>query len=180
MATTEMRGAQGNSQKEQGIGLGLLTGLSVTLRTMLKRSVTVQYPHVKPDLPARTRGVIALKQENCTVCYKCSRECPDWCIYIDAHKETHEPAGGGRARSAKILDRFAIDFALCMYCGICVEVCPFDALFWSPEFEYAEYDINNMVHERDRLEEWTYTVLPPPALEEGAEAPPEDEAETAS
>jgi NADH-quinone oxidoreductase subunit I len=160
-------------QKEQGIGLGLLQGLSVTLRTMLKRSVTVQYPHVKPDLPARTRGVIALKEANCTVCYKCSRECPDWCIYIDAHKETHEPAGGGRARSAKILDRFAIDFALCMYCGICVEVCPFDALFWSPEFEYAEYDNNDMVHERERLEEWTYTVLPPPALEEGAEAPPD-------
>jgi NADH-quinone oxidoreductase subunit I len=54
-------------QKEQGIGLGLLQGLAVTLRTMTKRSVTVQYPHVKPDLPARTRGVIALKQENCTV-----------------------------------------------------------------------------------------------------------------
>jgi NADH-quinone oxidoreductase subunit I len=173
MATTEVRGGDGKPQKEQGIGLGLLEGLSVTLRTMLKRSVTVQYPHVKPDLPARSRGVIALKQENCTVCYKCSRECPDWCIYIDAHKETHEPAGGGRARSAKILDRFAIDFALCMYCGICVEVCPFDALFWSPEFEYAEYDINDMVHERERLEEWTYTVLPPPALEDGAEAPEE-------
>ena len=35
---------------------------------------------------------IALKEANCTVCYKCSRECPDWCIYIDAHKETHDPA----------------------------------------------------------------------------------------
>jgi NADH-quinone oxidoreductase subunit I len=163
-------------QKEQGIGLGLLRGLAVTLRTMTKRAVTVQYPHVKPDLPARTRGVIALKEANCTVCYKCSRECPDWCIYIDAHKETHEPAGGGRARSAKILDRFAIDFALCMYCGICVEVCPFDALFWSPEFEYAEYDINEMVHERDRLEAWTYTVKPPPLLEEGADAGTDQEA----
>ena len=58
-----------------------------------------------------------------------------------------------------------------MYCGICVEVCPFDALFWSPEFEYAEYDIDELIHEKERLEEWTYTVLPPPALEEGAEAP---------
>jgi NADH-quinone oxidoreductase subunit I len=159
------------AQFDRGVGLGLLKGLSVTLRTMLRPAVTVQYPHVKPDLPPRTRGVIALKQENCTVCYKCSRECPDWCIYIDAHKETHEPAGGGRARSAKILDRFAIDYALCMYCGICVEVCPFDALFWSPEFEYAEYDITKMTHEMDRLEEWTYTVLPPPSLEEGAEEP---------
>jgi NADH-quinone oxidoreductase subunit I len=57
-----------------------------------------------------------------------------------------------------------------MYCGICVEVCPFDALFWSPEFEYAEYDILKMTHEMDRLEEWTYKVLPPPELEEGAVA----------
>ena len=62
----------------------------------------------------------------------------------------------------KVLDRFAIDYALCMYCGICVEVCPFDALFWSPEFEYAEYEIDPLTHEKERLEEWTYTVLPPP------------------
>ncbi|MFN8232273.1 MAG: 4Fe-4S binding protein [Actinomycetota bacterium] len=137
---------------------------------MLQPAVTQQYPHVKPDLPARTRGVIALKEANCTVCYKCARECPDWCIYIDAHKEAHEPAGGGRARSVKVLDRFAIDYALCMYCGICVEVCPFDALFWSPEFEYGEHEIDLMTHEKERLEEWTYTVLPPPPLEEGAEA----------
>jgi len=153
-------------------GTGLLKGLAVTLSTMLKPAVTQQYPKQKPDLPPRTRGVIALKQENCTVCYKCSRACPDWCIYIDAHKETHEPASGGKGRSVKILDRFAIDFALCMYCGICVEVCPFDALFWSPEFEYAEYDIHQLLHERERLEEWTYKVLPPPELEVGAVAPP--------
>src|SRR6266571_1504425 len=152
-------------------GVGLIKGLGVTLKHMLQRSITQQYPDEKPNLPPRTRGGIALKQENCTVCYKCSRECPDWCIYIDAHKETHEPASGGRARSVKVLDRFAIDYALCMYCGICVEACPFDALFWSPEFEYAEFDIREMTHEKERLEEWTYFVKPPPELEEGAEAP---------
>src|SRR5437016_744284 len=154
-------------------GSGLAKGLLVTLKHLMQRSITQQYPHEKPDLPPRTRGVIALKEANCTVCYKCSRECPDWCIYIDAHKETHEPASGGRSRSAKVLDRFAIDYALCMYCGICVEVCPFDALFWSPEFEYAEYGISELIHEKEKLEEWTYTVLPPPDLELGAEAPQE-------
>src|SRR4026207_925464 len=111
------------TQLHEGFGQGLVKGLAVTLRTMLHRSVTVQYPHVQPDLPARSRGVIALKQENCTVCYKCSRECPDWCIYIDAHKETHEPAGGGRARSAKILDRFAIDSSPCTGRGSGAGVC---------------------------------------------------------
>jgi len=159
--------------KKSGVGTGLLKGLLVTLKTAMRPSITEQYPDEMPDLPPRTRGVIALKEANCTVCYKCSRECPDWCIYIDAHKETHEPASGGRARSVKILDRFAIDYALCMYCGICVEACPFDALFWSPEFEYAEYDLREMTHEKERLEEWTYKVLPPPDLEVGAEPPDE-------
>jgi NADH-quinone oxidoreductase subunit I len=173
-------GAQAQPKKKRRAppGLGLIKGLGITLKHMLQPSITQQYPDEKPDLPARTRGVIALKMENCTVCWKCSRECPDWCIYIESHKETHPPASGGRARSVKVLDRFAIDYSLCMYCGICVEVCPFDALFWSPEFEYAEYDIFNLTHEQDRLEEWTYKVLPPPPLEEGAE-PPEEPREEA-
>ena len=41
-------------------GVGLLKGLGVTFKTMTRPAATRQYPHVKPDLPARTRGVIAL------------------------------------------------------------------------------------------------------------------------
>src|SRR6187431_2890508 len=154
--------------------LGLLEGLRVTMQNLTRRSVTKQYPDEKPVLPPRSRGVIALLEENCTSCMLCARECPDWCIYIDSHKET-VPAveEGAKDRTHNVLDRFAIDFALCMYCGICIEVCPFDALFWSPEFEYAEYDIVELTHEKEKLEEWTYTVLPPPFIEEGAEVPPD-------
>ena len=156
-------------------GVGLLKGLGVTLKTMTRPAATRQYPHVKPDLPARTRGVIALIEENCTVCMLCARECPDWCIYIDSHKEQVAPKEGGRARTRNILDRFAIDFALCMYCGICVEVCPFDALHWSPEFEYATDQIENLTHEMDTLRTWAYTVPAPDPLEEGAVEPKEVE-----
>ncbi|MEV5435334.1 NADH-quinone oxidoreductase subunit I [Streptomyces sp. NPDC052682] len=155
-------------------GSGLAKGLAVTLRTMTRKTVTEQYPDVQPDLPPRTRGVIGLFEENCTVCMLCARECPDWCIYIDSHKETIPAATpGGRERSRNVLDRFAIDFSLCMYCGICIEVCPFDALFWSPEFEYAETDIRDLTHERDKLREWMWTVPAPPALDPGAEEPKE-------
>ena len=56
-----------------------------------------------------------------------------------------------------------------MYCSICVEVCPFDALHWSPEFEYAELDIRELTHEKDRLRDWMWTVPAPVALDEGAE-----------
>ena len=157
--------------------IGLLKGLALTLKTMMTPATTAAYPHVKPDLPPRTRGVIALMQENCTVCMLCARECPDWCIYIDSRKETvPAPGGGGRMRTRNLLDRFAIDFALCMYCGICVEVCPFDALFWSPEFEYSTYSIRELTHEKEQLREWMDTVPPPAELEIGAEAPSEVEA----
>jgi EAL domain-containing protein (putative c-di-GMP-specific phosphodiesterase class I) len=70
---------------------GLFKGLGVTfstmVRTLTKGSNTVQYPHVKEAPPIRARGVIALHQDNCTSCMLCSRSCPDWCIYIEAHKE---------------------------------------------------------------------------------------------
>jgi len=170
---------------------------------------------VTADLPARSRGVIGLLEENCTVCMLCARECPDWCIYIDSHKEpvpsvpepsaqepgaqepgaqepgvpeaaAHQasarqagtqpaggPAGRGRQRVRNVLDRFAIDFSLCMYCGICIEVCPYDALFWAPDFSYAEPDLHGLTHERGRLRDWMQSVPPPPAHDPGAPQPKE-------
>ena len=153
------------------------------------------------DLPARSRGVIGLLEENCTVCMLCARECPDWCIYIDSHKEpvpsagepsagepgvpgatahqagarqaVGQPAGRGRQRVRNVLDRFAIDFSLCMYCGICIEVCPYDALFWAPDFSYAEPDLHDLTHERGRLRDWMQSVPPPPAHDPGAPQPKE-------
>ena len=92
----------------------------------------------------------------------CARQCPDWCIYIEGHKEQRPPRReGGRPRTVSVLDRFDIDYALCMYCGICVEVCPFDALFWSPEFEYSELQIAELLHDKVKLGEWMETVPSP-------------------
>jgi NADH-quinone oxidoreductase subunit I len=118
------------------------------------------------ELPARSRGVIALLEENCTACMLCARECPDWCIYIESHKEPVPGIAPGR-RVRNALDRFAIDFSLCMYCGICVEACPYDALFWSPEFSYAGTCIAELTHERARLREWMWEVPPPPDPDPG-------------
>jgi NADH-quinone oxidoreductase subunit I len=113
-------------------------------------------------VPARSRGVISLVEENCTVCMLCARECPDWCIHIEGHTETL-PADEvhRRPRTENVLDRFAIDFSLCLYCGICIEVCPFDALHWSPEHEYAGTSLVELTHERDRLAGWEATAPDP-------------------
>ncbi len=154
-------------------GRGLLVGLAVTFKTMVKTLflpgkylATVNYPKVKETPVPRARGVIALDQEACTVCMLCARSCPDWCIYIEGHKEEKQPdKPGGRVRVRATLDRFDIDYALCMYCGICVEVCPFDALFWSPDYEYSELHMGEMLHDMDRLQDWLATVPEAPAVE---------------
>ena len=154
---------------------GVVKGLGVTLGTMARTIThganTVQYPREKEAPPIRARGVIALREENCTVCMLCARSCPDWCIYIEGHKEKAPPRRpGGKPRTVSALDRFDIDYALCMYCGICVEVCPFDALFWSPEYEYSESNIADMLHDNKRLGDWMESVPEPEPLEAGAEA----------
>ena len=167
---------------------GLLKGLGVTLRTAMRTmfpsrgaktpipapsegSLTVQYPH-EVDVPTpRARGVIALHTDNCTACMLCARECPDWCIYIEGHKTLAPPRrAGGKPRSVNELDRFDIDYSLCMYCGICVEVCPFEALFWSPEFEYSEPKIADLIHDKGRLSMWMETVPAFESYESGSEA----------
>jgi NADH-quinone oxidoreductase subunit I len=47
-------------------------------------------------------------------------------------------------------------------------VCPFDALFWSPEFEYSTPRIADLLHDKDRLGEWMGTVPEQPGYEVGA------------
>jgi NADH-quinone oxidoreductase subunit I len=120
--------------------------------------------------PPRSRGTIGLLEENCTVCMLCARECPDWCLYIEGHTETAPPVKeGGRPRTRNVLDRFAIDFSLCMYCGICVEVCPFDALFWAPALVPPEDERAGLTEERGALQAWIDAVPPPPPLDPAAE-----------
>ena len=133
---------------------GFLIGIKIVIVNMLKTlspfhsKPNVNYPFEKEKLAPRARGVIALDQEACTSCMLCARQCPDWCIYIEGHKELQPPSKpGGRQRSRG------------------VEVCPFDALFWSPEYEYSEFNMGDMLHDKERLDDWLQTVPDPEGLE---------------
>jgi NADH-quinone oxidoreductase subunit I len=91
---------------------------------------------------------IHLIEPACTSCMICARECPSWCISINSH--TEPVAGlppGARDRTRNALDRFAIDWSLCMFCGICVEACPYDALEWTGDLTRPGFSPGVLVEE---------------------------------
>ena len=95
---------------------------------------------------------IKLIEPNCTSCMICARECPSWCITIDSHSEPiADLPAGARERTVNVLDRFAIDWSLCMFCGICIEECPFDALEWADQPVPTGQAASDLVHEIEDL-----------------------------
>jgi NADH-quinone oxidoreductase subunit I/NAD(P)H-quinone oxidoreductase subunit I len=102
----------------------------------------VQYPdkvpvRIQDTLPFRYRGILEVDLEICTGCLACERACPIDCIVIEAVKD--------KQTKAMMLNRFDIDIAKCMYCGLCSEPCPTGAIHHTSEFEGADYSLESML-----------------------------------
>jgi len=122
-------------------GLGILKGMAVTMRNMLRGPITVQYPDERLPLPERARWAVApLYDESgapkCTACLVCVKECPDHILSLSV---STKPEGG------KHIDEYRYEIGACMMCGLCVEACPFDAIEMSKEYELASADPSTLV-----------------------------------
>ena len=50
------------------------------------------------------------------------------------------PARSARScRAPRVLETYQLDVSRCIFCGICADACPYDALRCGPEFEFSEY-----------------------------------------
>lgn len=126
----------------------MLNGFVVTLKNFVRKPFTVQYPDERVVQHPRFRGEeFTWYEERCTGCASCAKFCPLGIIRIVTRPgEENEAEGGSFA-----VDVFDIDIARCMFCGLCVEACPYDALFMGSGFEETKYSRSDLVITVDRL-----------------------------
>ena len=125
--------------------IGNIKGLMVTLKTMLRSPVTAQYPEAdkRTVLASRFMGFPALlwdysvDEPYCTGCMVCIRDCPTQCM--SATMQDNLLHTEGKSKRRKIVESFEINLGRCILCGICVDVCNFDAIEMSHEHELSKY-----------------------------------------
>ncbi|MBX3704419.1 MAG: NADH-quinone oxidoreductase subunit NuoI [Steroidobacteraceae bacterium] len=125
----------------------LLVGLSVTLRNLFRRKITVHYPEEKTPVSPRFRGLHALRrypngQERCIACKLCEAVCPAQAITIES-----DVGADGTRRTT----RYDIDLFKCIYCGFCEEACPVDAIVETRIHEYHMEKRGDNIMTKDKL-----------------------------
>jgi len=97
---------------------------------------------------ARFRGEeFTWYEQRCTGCASCAKYCPLGIIEI-ATSESGEQVQEGQKYN---IDVFDIDIGRCMFCGLCVEACPYDALHMGSGFEEGTYRRADLVINKERL-----------------------------
>ncbi len=129
-------------------GLGLAKGLAVTMKNLFRSPFTTQYPEERLPQHPRFRGEeFVWYEERCTGCASCAKYCPLGIIRIVTAPSGSAPREGDKYN----LEVFDIDIGRCMFCGLCVEACPYDALFMGSGFERGTYERKNLVITIDEL-----------------------------
>ena len=151
-----------------------VAGFLTTLRTMFKPTVTVQYPDEMRELSPRFRGAVGFLphpetgREKCVGCGLCPQICPVDAITIgvvedekpDAnHFDEWQPFEHYYYKGLDPTDPDAKKFSYfyhinetrCLYCGLCVEVCPVEALIMSHHFEMATENRSETIYDKTKI-----------------------------
>ncbi len=145
---------------------GVLIATWTGIRHLFKPRMTLRYPEQKLDLEGPGyrydakqgvglpgfKGRHILYMDKCTGCQLCAIACDGVAVAIEM-----QPVHKGKPQNKKEIWP-AVDYGRCVFCGLCVDACPFDALFMTNDYELSAYDKSSLKYTPDML-----TV--PPKLE---------------
>ncbi|MDV3293965.1 MAG: NADH-quinone oxidoreductase subunit I [Nitrososphaerales archaeon] len=134
--------------------------------------MTLRYPEQKLDLEGPGyqfdakkgvglpgfKGRHILLMDKCTGCQLCAIACDGIAVAIEM-----QHVQKGKPQNKKDIWP-AVDYGRCVFCGLCVDACPFDALFMTNDYELSAYDKESLKYTPDmlaippKLEGQTYKV----------------------
>lgn len=132
--------------KFERYGIGIIKGLSVTIRHLLRHPITNQYPEQRLNISRRFRGnELIWSQEKCTGCGTCAKTCHQGAIEIITATNMVD--------NKYTVEKYQVDTGYCIQCGLCVEACPFQALYMGYSYERAKYQRSELVQGKEEMME---------------------------
>jgi len=130
--------------KFERFGIGIAKGLTVTIKHLFRHPVTVQYPEQRLNTSRRIRGnELIWSQEKCTGCGTCAKTCPQGVIEIITSTNLGE--------NKYEVEKYQVDTGYCIQCGLCVEACPYQALYMGYAYERAKYRRGELVQTKEMM-----------------------------
>ncbi len=131
----------------------IMAGMKITFSHIPQKSVTIQYPEQRLQLPERERNRIFVNMDDCIGCDQCAKACPVSCIEIETFKAVPGDIVGKTGvtsngkKKALFVPKFTIDFAKCCFCQLCVFPCPTDCIYMTDVFEYSVFKRDGLIYE---------------------------------
>jgi len=140
-------------------------GLWTTMRSMLEKPVTIQYPEEKRPVRTRFKGRHVLKRyenglEKCIGCSLCAAACPADAIFVEAAENTDSERYSPGERYAST---YEINMLRCIFCGYCEDACPTEAIVLGDNYELSFVNRAQAIYTKEMLLE--------PVAEEGKPTP---------
>lgn len=130
--------------KFERYGLGIAKGLTVTIKHLFRHPTVSQYPEQRLNISRRSRGnELVWSQEKCTGCASCAKTCPQGAIDIVTLLNLVD--------NKYEVEKYQVDTGYCIQCGLCVEACPFNALFMGYAYERAKYRRGELVQNKEEM-----------------------------
>lgn len=102
-----------------------LRAIGTGVKHLFSNRLTCPYPEARQMVNERYRGMLHLNKDKCTSCMLCARACPANAIKMQMMAGKKLPG---------------LDYARCIFCGFCVDICPVKALAHTSLHDVAYLD----------------------------------------